>query len=179
MLCAGSGAPAPFGQPALPPGSATSGWSSLQPPAAPPLFPNFGVPPQAAGSPHTLGLSSAAGVGSNPDVTSLLALLAARQPEAAGTGQAEQAGAAAAAAPKDEPVERPADLQQLLTALQLLQQLQQSITNVVVAQLQQHLARQEVRRGAKGAVVLRVDRGQLLVPGAGLAVAHALLWLLP
>ena len=127
-----------------------------------------------------MGLSPAAGVGSNPDVTSLLALLAARQPEAAGTGQAEQAGAAAAAAaPKDEPVERPADLQQLLTALQLLQQLQQSITNVVVAQLQQHLARQEVRRGGKCAFVLRVDRGQLLVTGRGPGATYALLRLLP
>ncbi|KAI7840512.1 hypothetical protein COHA_005811 [Chlorella ohadii] len=148
----GSNAPAPFGQPALPPGSATSGWSSLPQAPAPPLFPNFGGPAPANGSsPPALGLGPTAGVGSTPDVASLLALLAARQAEGAAGGPADQAGTAAAAAaaataaaaPKEEPVERPADLQQLLTALQLLQQLQQSITNVVVAQLQQHLARQE------------------------------------
>lgn len=148
LLCAGANAPAPFGQPALPPGSATSGWSSLPQAPAPPLFPNFGGPAPANGSsPPALGLGPTAGVGSTPDVASLLALLAARQAEGAAGSAADQAGAAAAAAaaaPKDEPAERPADLQQLLTALQLLQQLQQSITNVVVAQLQQHLARQEV-----------------------------------
>lgn len=189
---AGTNAPAPFGQPALPPGSATSGWSSLPPAAALPLFPNFGAPaaPPNGSTAPALGLASATGMGSNPDVTSLLAVLAARQAEAGMGGQPEQVGAAAAAAaaPKQEPSEHPADLQQLLTALQLLQQLQQSITNVVVAQLQQHLARQEVsgwqarwepRSAGCGALPLLLAGASTPAGVAGLLVQyHSLLLLL-